>query len=217
MKKLLIFGASNPMIIQLIEDISLNGDEKFEIIGFSTDNEEDWGNEVCGIPILGKMEDLKLSSDTYIINNIGSSTHARYKVDKRILKLKSNIPSLIHPSVERRYSEIGEGCILSDNVFIGPKSKIGNSSCIRHFTLIGHDVFIGDYVFIATNSNILGFSSIESFSYLGANVTLLPSAKIKQNVRVGAGSVVTKDLEPNAVYVGSPAKYLRDNASVPNI
>ncbi|WP_459576678.1 LbetaH domain-containing protein [Companilactobacillus alimentarius] len=46
--------------------------------------------------------------------------------------------------------------------------------------------------------------------WLGANVTVLPGVTIGENSIVGACSLVTKDVESNSVYVGSPAKKLRD-------
>ena len=46
--------------------------------------------------------------------------------------------------------------------------------------------------------------------WIGGNVTILPGVTIHDNVVVGAGSVVTKDLQSGAIYVGNPARKLRD-------
>ncbi len=43
---------------------------------------------------------------------------------------------------------------------------------------------------------------------IGSNATILP-VKICENVVIGAGSVVTKDIEQPGVYAGNPAKYLK--------
>lgn len=42
--------------------------------------------------------------------------------------------------------------------------------------------------------------------YIGYNVTIMPNVKIGKNVIIGAGALVSKDLEPNGVYVGIPCK-----------
>lgn len=42
--------------------------------------------------------------------------------------------------------------------------------------------------------------------YIGYNVTIMPNVKIGENVIIGAGALVSKDLESNGVYVGVPAK-----------
>ena len=46
--------------------------------------------------------------------------------------------------------------------------------------------------------------------WFGGNVTILPGVTIHDNVVVGAGSVVTHDLESGAIYAGNPAKKIRD-------
>jgi maltose O-acetyltransferase len=52
--------------------------------------------------------------------------------------------------------------------------------------------------------------SVGAGVWLGARVLVLPGVTIGDSCVVGAGSVVTKDLEPNAAYAGVPAKKLRD-------
>ncbi|WP_268918850.1 DapH/DapD/GlmU-related protein [Actinomyces trachealis] len=47
-------------------------------------------------------------------------------------------------------------------------------------------------------------------AWLGANVTVLPGVTIADGAVVGAGSVVTKDVAPNTVVVGTPARPVRD-------
>ncbi len=45
---------------------------------------------------------------------------------------------------------------------------------------------------------------------IGANSVILEGVQIGDNAIIGAGSVVTKDVLPNTVVVGNPAKYIRD-------
>ncbi len=58
--------------------------------------------------------------------------------------------------------------------------------------------------------------------FIGFNATILPNVRIGENVIVGAGATVTKDLEPNGVYIGTPARrigsfddYVKKCAEVP--
>lgn len=53
---------------------------------------------------------------------------------------------------------------------------------------------------------MIGCIEIMDNVFIGYNSTILPNVKIGENVIIGACSTVTKDLEPNGVYVGSPAK-----------
>ena len=121
-------------------------------------------------------------------------------------------------------------CELGDNVFIGPfveitkGVKIGNNTKISSHSFICEFVNIGNNCFIAhrvmfTNDlfkdgKIINDpkrwfkTEIADNVVLGSNSTILP-VKIGSNVVVGAGSVVTKDLEVPGTYAGNPAKLLR--------
>ena len=50
---------------------------------------------------------------------------------------------------------------------------------------------------------------------VGANATLLPGVVIGENSLVGAGSVVTKDIPPNKVAAGNPARIINTIANLP--
>ena len=53
------------------------------------------------------------------------------------------------------------------------------------------------------------YCTIGNYSNIGTNATILPKIKIGKNVIVGAGTVVTKDVEDNAVVVGIPGKIIK--------
>lgn len=123
------------------------------------------------------------------------------------------------------------GCSIGDNSFIGPFVEIqkdviiGCNSKIQSHSFICELVEIGDYVFIGHGVMFIndkfvnggpanGNKDLWSHTYIGNNVsigsnaTILP-VKICDNVVIGAGSVVTKDIDTPGVYAGNPAKFLR--------
>lgn len=85
---------------------------------------------------------------------------------------------------------------------------------------IGDDVSIApDVTFITHNANtvfqhkyesLTGFGSIDirDNSYIGVNATILPNVTIGPNAVVGAGSVVTKNVPPDTVVAGNPARHI---------
>lgn len=51
---------------------------------------------------------------------------------------------------------------------------------------------------------------VEDEVWIGTNVTILPGVTIGKNSIIGAGALVLKDVEPNSIYAGVPAKKIRD-------
>ena len=124
------------------------------------------------------------------------------------------------------------GCSIDDNVFIGPfceiqkgvklgrNTKIQSHSFICELVEIGQDCFIGHGVMFINDLFSLGGPARGDQSLwkktlvgdsvsIGSNATILP-VNIAANVVIGAGSVVTKDINESGIYCGNPAKKLRD-------
>lgn len=123
------------------------------------------------------------------------------------------------------------GCKIGNNSFIGPfveiqkDVEIGNDSKIQSHTFIcelvqiGNNCFVGHgVVFINDlfsegkpangNKTIWKKTKIGNNVSIGSNATILP-VDICDNVVIGAGAVVTKNISVSGFYVGNPAKLLK--------
>tara|TARA_R110000868_G_scaffold141780_11_gene358582 strand:+ start:3559 stop:4182 length:624 start_codon:yes stop_codon:yes gene_type:complete len=103
-------------------------------------------------------------------------------------------------------SELGNGNIFLDYSLIEAESNIGYCNLINCYVGIFHDVVIGDFNEIMPGAKLLGGSKIGNFCRIGSNSTILPNIKICDNVVIGAGAVVTKDITKPGTYIGIPAK-----------
>ena len=95
-------------------------------------------------------------------------------------------------------------------VFIGRNVSIApNVTCICEANA-NNGKEINRYPYVEKRAASAGDIHIEEEVWIGANVTILPGITIRKCAVVGAGSVVTKDLEAYGVYAGVPAKKIRD-------
>jgi len=82
---------------------------------------------------------------------------------------------------------------------------IGNLNCS-----IGHDVRIGDFVTLAPLVAVSGNVQIGSGVEIGTGACIREGLRIGEGAMVGMGAVVVKDVEPNTVVVGNPARPVKD-------
>lgn len=111
---------------------------------------------------------------------------------------------------------IGDGCIVHSHVWIGDGVVIGNRCKIQAFAflppgvVLGNDVFVGPHVCFTNTkhppSNERLITVVEDGVAIGANSTILPGIRIGKGAKIGAGSVVTKDVPPGVTVVGNPAR-----------
>lgn len=115
---------------------------------------------------------------------------------------------------------IGEDCNICDHVFIENDVVVGNRVTVKCGVQLWDGIRLEDDVFIGPNATFTNdpfprskkypteFSKIvvQKGASIGANATILPGITIGQNAMVGAGAVVTRDVPPNSIVMGNPAR-----------
>jgi sugar O-acyltransferase (sialic acid O-acetyltransferase NeuD family) len=113
--------------------------------------------------------------------------------------------SFVHPT-----AHIGRGCVIYPNCFIGLNAVLGQRVFMLSGCIVNHDNRIEDRVVLASGVILAGCVQVEEGAYLGQSSTVRQYLRIGRNSLVGMGSVVVKEVPPQVVVAGNPARKLRD-------
>ncbi len=118
--------------------------------------------------------------------------------------------------------KVGKNSKIDSFVYIEEKVKIGSNCKIRPFVFIPTGVTIEDNVFIGPNVTFTNDKRpraqgewtllptiVKKGASIGANSVIVPGVTVGENAMVGAGSVVTKNVPPNVIVSGNPARVIR--------
>ena len=118
-------------------------------------------------------------------------------------------------------SKVGERCVISQNVMIGPNVTVGNGCKIQNNVSLYEGVTLEDDVFCGPSmvfTNVLFPRAhvnrraeflptlVRKGASIGANATIICGNTIGQYAMIGAGAVVTREVSDFALVVGAPAR-----------
>lgn len=206
--KICIFGTGGfgrEVLFCLMDSLNIENETLMNDICFMVDDEHYCETEVNGVPVIRKSE-FDIERHTMIIA-IGDSSTRKKIVDS--FPQHTKYTTIIHPSaVISKWVEIGPGSIVTAGCILTCNIKIGAHAQINLHTTIGHDCKIGDYFTTAPASNVSGSCIIGNQVYLGTNSTIKQGITLADNIIVGMGGVVVKDITEPGIYIGNPIKKL---------
>lgn len=118
-------------------------------------------------------------------------------------------------------AQIGRNCNICAHVFIENRVIVGDNVTIKNGVQLWDGVTVEDNVFIGPNATFtneliprskahdlenIKETLVKTGASIGANVTVLPGIVIGEYAFIGAGSVITRDVPPYALYYGNPAR-----------
>ena len=160
------------------------------------------------------METITVNSDKQSLNNVKVGKDVKIYHFVNAYGCSIDDGSKVGTFVEiQKGSTIGKNCKISSHTFICEGVHIEDN------VFIGHNVtFINDRFPRATNADgsmqseadwHVEETRVKKGASIGSSVTVLCGITIGENAIVGAGSFVTKDVAPNTIVAGNPAKVLK--------
>lgn len=193
-----VHGVETAHIVERINRVK----PTWNLLGHLAPKEPVRGDDFHGHPFLGTIADLA--------NFPGARLVPDNEYPKTIPLPEDRLVSLVDPSCYvHPTAQIGKGCVIFPNCFIGFRAKIGNRAFILSNSVVNHDDVLHDQVVLASGVTLAGFVVVETDCYLGQSCTVREFLRIGRGSLIGMGAVVIKNVEPNSVMAGNPARLLR--------
>jgi sugar O-acyltransferase (sialic acid O-acetyltransferase NeuD family) len=134
----------------------------------------------------------------------------RRTIAERLAELDFEFPVLVHPSTVMSHSiEMGEGTIVAAGNILTVGIRIGKHVHINLDCTIGHRAIIEDYSTLFPSVNVSGDVCIRECASIGTGTQIIQDLEIGRNATIGAGSVVVRNVPPDVIAFGNPARVVR--------
>jgi sugar O-acyltransferase (sialic acid O-acetyltransferase NeuD family) len=204
LRELIIYGAgAHAQEMAEIVDRLNRVEPTWRLLGFAIPegHPDPAASALNGYPVLGGSELFGRYADAAFLPEFGSG---RLEIERE------RIASLIAPtSFVSRTANIGAGCVIYPNCFVGANASLGDRVFVLSGSAINHDDCLENRVTLASGVTLAGGVHIEAACYLGQACSVRQDVRIGRESLIGMGSVVLADVPPGVVMVGNPARQLK--------
>jgi len=106
-------------------------------------------------------------------------------------------------------ARVGAGAQVLANASVCVEAVLGRGCIVNTAASVDHECRLGEGVHLCPGARLAGCVTVEPFATIGTGAGVLPRLCIGEGAFVGAGAVVTRNVEPFTIVVGNPARILR--------
>lgn len=178
---------------------------QWDVAGFLDDNPQALQGRPCDLPLVGPIQGHPFSAgDLAVIAIADPATRERIALG---LAGRVEFATLIHPTaIVGSHSSIGEGSVICPGVVITTNARLGAQVHLNLHSTIGHDATLEPFCTLSDHVDICGNVYVERGAFFGSHASATPSVRIGAFARIGAGSVVLRDVASRVTVVGVPAR-----------
>ena len=207
---IVIYGVGSPLVVDAEETCARLGIR----VAAAIRNVEGESHIVSGVPIVDAgdaTDELRKCPVVVPLFTPGFRWSALEDARRRGF---ASAATIVDPtSVVASSTILGEGVYVNAGVTIGGAAEIGDYVLVNRAASMGHHVRLDALVSVGPGAVLAGNVNIGRGAVVGAGAVVLPGVEIGDNAVVGAGAVVTRDVHPNTVVVGNPARVARTDVA----
>ncbi|MFB3880851.1 MAG: acetyltransferase [Armatimonadota bacterium] len=181
-------------------------DPKWELLGFLDDDPALHGTQVNGLRVLGGLEAAQEHPGA-LLGCCVADAAMREGLVERGLSLGCRWATVVHHSaLILTGAVIGEGSIICPYSVVKSGAVLGRHTHINSHCSIGHQAVLGDFTTLSPHVAIAGSAHLGAGVFAGLSCSVLPRIQVGARAVIGAGAVVNRDVAPETVVAGVPAR-----------
>ncbi len=158
------------------------------------------------------MKDLPYKPGEIEIIIANGEPAEREIIYKELQEYGYEITTLVDPlAVISPNAHIGKGSIVIGYTMVNSFATIGENVVLQSHCVIGHDVCVGNHCVLSSGFMPSGKTKIGERVFLGLNTCTIDGVEIGDDAVIGMGAVVHRNVEPNMIVMGNPARPIRKN------
>lgn len=219
MGKVIIIGGigSGTVIGQAIIDANKRGFNDVVLEGFMSHDKE-VGDYIEGIPVVVKQSKeniIKYFQEGYkFIFALHRMDGGEYFINlyQELGLTDEMMASFVHPlAYVAPNVKIGNGAVILPYVMVSAGAEIGANSLIMVGATIGHNTHLAPFTHIASQAVVGAYIQTSIGTHVGLNATIREYINIGKYSTIGMGAVLTKNVGDHEMWIGNPAKFLRNS------
>ena len=159
-----------------------------------------------GADVLGAAEAYHPRQDELLAIGLGDVRPRRELADL-LIDRGARLATIVHPTAwVAPTATLGAGVVVAPFAFVGPGARIGDLSVLNTYASVGHDCVVGRCCVLAPYAVTNGWVTLEDEVFLATHAVVTPRRRVGSRSAVSAGSVAFRDVEPNSLATGNPAR-----------
>ncbi|MFF9813120.1 acetyltransferase [Streptomyces sp. NPDC014006] len=186
------------------------------LLGHLDDNRALHGTDVDGLPVLGGTDLVHDLPDADVVICVGNPRDygARARLVRRLDLPEDRYATVVHPTAAvSATSRVGPGSVLLAHCALTAAVRVGAHVAVMPHTVLTHDDVVEDFATVASGVCLGGGVRLATGSYVGSGALVREGTTVGAWSQIGMGSTVLGDVPPGEVWVGSPARRLREAAA----
>lgn len=211
MKRLLIVGAGGfgREVLCWAQDVE-QAQKEWSIRGFLDDEPAALEGFDIQYPVVGPASTYRPDHDDLFICAI-ADPEIKLRVCEGLEERGAQFITLVHPTaIVGQKNTIGRGCILCPQIYVTTGVTLGRFVTINMNSGVGHDANVGEGTTLSAYCDVTGGVSLGKGVFLGSHASVLPGVVVGDYAKIGAGSVVVRNVRPRTSVFGVPAKVIFD-------